>query len=457
MRLVHKKSVNGLCLNFKGVWTTYQLEISTLHLLKRKLDEAIQTNSSPEALSGAASSKVPVPICTEEEVRELYKNLSKCDVKPSILSLIPEYSDSYVPKASIPQFPRPLSLLYDPNFLKLSYPELLEKCEHVDVSVSSQMSLLVEKETRNQSQSKLWFKYRSGRITASKMKSVCHTDSTNPSQSLIKQICYPQSFVFHSKWTDWGCSHEKLARNRYEHAMKTDHEDFSVSESGLVISSEWPFIGATPDGKVTCSCCGDGVVEIKCPYCHKYESIECAANLDKKFCLKKGHDDRLHLNKSHAYYYQVQTQLFVTDTEYCDFCVCTFADDEENGLHIERISKDEEFWSDCVSKAHILFRTSILPELLGKWYTRSNKVYSVSFDLPSSSSAGNETSEFFCYCKGPDSGDMIACDNDNCSIEWFHLSCLKMTSFPKGKSKWYCPDCRKLPQFIRKKKGKSKL
>ncbi len=34
----------------------------------------------------------------------------------------------------------------------------------------------VETETRNQAKSNLWFKFRAGRVTASKMKAVCHTN-----------------------------------------------------------------------------------------------------------------------------------------------------------------------------------------------------------------------------------------------------------------------------------------
>ena len=60
--------------------------------------------------------------------------------------------------------------------------------------------------------------------------------------------------------------------------------------------------------------------------------------------------------------------------EYCDFCVCIFAQNEENDLHIERIVRDEEFWSVCVEKAHYFFRTAILPELLGKWYNQAKSM-----------------------------------------------------------------------------------
>jgi len=41
------------------------------------------------------------------------------------------------------------------------------------------------------------------------MKAVCHTDPTNPAQSLVKSICYPLELSFSSKETDWGQKHEK--------------------------------------------------------------------------------------------------------------------------------------------------------------------------------------------------------------------------------------------------------
>ncbi len=85
---------------------------------------------------------------------------------------------------------------------------------------------------------------------------------------------------------------------------------------------------------------------------------------------------------------------------------------------------------------------------MGKWYTKSNKMYAVSFEVNSSQKDSQDcaTSEKieYCYCKGPDEGSMIGCDNPECSIEWFHWDCLSST--PKGK--WFCPDCRKLIMII---------
>ncbi len=45
---------------------------------------------------------------------------------------------------------------------------------------------------------------------------------------------------------------------------------------------------------------------------------------------------------------------------------------------------------------------------------------------------------------------MVQCDNDKCTIQWFHFDCLRIRCPPKGK--WYCPSCRKLPKFSMKMK-----
>ncbi|KAG8282279.1 hypothetical protein J6590_040511 [Homalodisca vitripennis] len=51
--------------------------------------------------------------------------------------------------------------------------------------------------------------------------------------------------------------------------------------------------------------------------------------------------------------------------------------------------------------------------------------------------------DLYCYCQCPYDGvsEMIACDGQDCMIEWFHFECVGIIVPPKGK--WYCPDCRK--------------
>ncbi|KAJ1298834.1 hypothetical protein BS78_01G484100 [Paspalum vaginatum] len=56
----------------------------------------------------------------------------------------------------------------------------------------------------------------------------------------------------------------------------------------------------------------------------------------------------------------------------------------------------------------------------------------------------------YCYCNQVSYGEMVACDNPNCKIEWYHFSCVGVKEHPKGK--WYCPSCVGL--FQKKRKGK---
>lgn len=45
----------------------------------------------------------------------------------------------------------------------------------------------------------------------------------------------------------------------------------------------------------------------------------------------------------------------------------------------------------------------------------------------------------YCFCNQISYGEMVACDNPNCKIEWFHFGCVGLKEQPKGK--WYCSDC----------------
>jgi inhibitor of growth protein 3 len=50
----------------------------------------------------------------------------------------------------------------------------------------------------------------------------------------------------------------------------------------------------------------------------------------------------------------------------------------------------------------------------------------------------------YCYCHDVSHGDMIACDNADCKIQWFHWTCAGITSEPQGE--WLCRECSKLPR-----------
>ncbi|TFK36471.1 hypothetical protein BDQ12DRAFT_667880 [Crucibulum laeve] len=53
---------------------------------------------------------------------------------------------------------------------------------------------------------------------------------------------------------------------------------------------------------------------------------------------------------------------------------------------------------------------------------------------------GEEDERLYCFCQKHSYGDMIACDNEGCPYEWFHLSCVGMKQpLP---DKWYCQECK---------------
>ncbi|XVF29199.1 hypothetical protein REPUB_Repub15cG0099800 [Reevesia pubescens] len=56
----------------------------------------------------------------------------------------------------------------------------------------------------------------------------------------------------------------------------------------------------------------------------------------------------------------------------------------------------------------------------------------------------------YCLCNQVSYGEMVACDNPDCKIEWFHFGCVGLKEQPRGK--WYCSDCAALKN---RRKGRS--
>ena len=105
------------------------------------------------------------------------------------------------------------------------------------------LSFQVEAATRHQSQDKLWFQFRAGRITASRAYGVCHTSLAKPSQTLITSVCYPEREKFTSKPTQYGIDHEVEALKEYQESMAEHHLELIIKKAGFVINPEYPCLG----------------------------------------------------------------------------------------------------------------------------------------------------------------------------------------------------------------------
>ncbi|CAH1118134.1 unnamed protein product [Phaedon cochleariae] len=167
---------------------------------------------------------------------------------------------------------------------------------------------------------------------------------------------------------------------------------------------------------VSCDCCGSGCVEVKCPYLLK--DMEIGQYLDIKTSPLTCDGIVTSLDRGHAYYYQTQLQIKVTDTKYCDFVIWS-----PRGFFHERIFRDEDFWAINFPKAYEFYKKVILPELLGKYFTK-----------------GRHLDQIWCFCKKSEGGRiMIQCENDSCDIQWFHLECVGLPDIPN--TLWMCQQC----------------
>ena len=86
-----------------------------------------------------------------------------------------------------------------------------------------------------------------------------------------------------------------------------------------------------------------------------------------------------------------------------------------------------------------------MPELLGKWYTRTRNSTFQSSSIDTEKDSGT-----WCYCKNEKGGEMIGCDNKSCQFQWFHIECVGMSDSTIPKGKWLCPTCHAIKHNITK-------
>lgn len=197
------------------------------------------------------------------------------------------------------------------------------------------------------------------------------------------------------------------------------HQNAEVKKSGFVIDKEEPWMGASPDGLISCSCCGKGVLEIKCPFKHRNTPMPLAMQ-DSSFCLGAN----LQLVNKH-YTAQLQLLMHVLDVQFADLMVWTTVD-----AAVVRVKRDERFVQD-IETMKTLWSSHVLPELVSRksqcpdarpsTSTAQPDLVSVP-DVTVQPSSSAVSSKVFCLCKTTDdSEDMAGCDRCD---DWFHPDCV---------------------------------
>lgn len=231
------------------------------------------------------------------------------------------------------------------------------------LKVSAERVCEIEKNTRDQSQSPLWYSERQFRLTASFFGEVRRRLPSTPPESLVLRILGLRKFT--AKATEWGMEQEPLALEAYvRHQHASGHDGLFACKSGFLISVTHPYLGASPD-----ACVHDptfeeifGLAEIKCPYSQRNNTPEEACSGKDLCCTleQSSTETRLKLKPSHPYYSQVQGQMAIAQRPWCDFIIYT-----PRGLSVERIHFNQSFWnSELLPKLTSFYDNCVAPEIV---------------------------------------------------------------------------------------------
>ena len=230
------------------------------------------------------------------------------------------------------------------------------------LEISEDVVTSIHNNTTEQANSKLWHELRKGRITASKYHNVytkINSFNNKPSVStnaLVKELI--ERKTFETVATKHGIAMETHAKEKLKNILSKTHIKCQFQESGMIIDKELPYLSAIPDMEGSCKCCGDFVVEIKCPY-SICETIPTAKNLSYLDEVNTRNVSSLKLKHSHSYYTQIQGQLALTDKTFAWFFVYS-----HHGYHLEKIYFDKDHWTKVKANLIQFWMEHLAPSLI---------------------------------------------------------------------------------------------
>jgi putative phage-type endonuclease len=169
-----------------------------------------------------------------------------------------------------------------------------------------------------------WHELRRGKVTASRVADILAKTKTGPSASrqnyLIELALQRTTKTIEPSYTnaamEWGTATEPQARVAYEVATNN-----FVDQVAFVDHPTIKWFGCSPDGLVG----KDGLLEIKCPNSATHWEYFKAKEPPKK------------------YFIQMQAQMAVTGTKWCDFVSFDPRMPERSQLLVVKVPIDPEF------------------------------------------------------------------------------------------------------------------
>ena len=255
--------------------------------------------------------------------------------------------------------PDTLTSLYDPSAINLAEESLSQLCdsryaEYKKTYSQRDYNNLTEI-TIKQSLNKAWMFHRAGRITASIAQQAFRMKK-ELSESLLKIVMQYGDFV-DNKYTRYGKDMEPKARVFYYNKNKDYHQNFKVEETGFHVNAEYPYLGASPDGLIYCTCHEAKVLEIKCPF--KYQNGLINWETDRQFCI----DQNVCIKENHPYYFQMQLQMLLTGCKYADLLIYSPVENGSSSLIIT-VHLNLELMNDFKSKTLNILKSFYFQKLL---------------------------------------------------------------------------------------------
>ena len=173
----------------------------------------------------------------------------------------------------------------------------------------------VAEKSRLQSESVFWYIYRRCVVTSTLAKRVIAQNLKNMNNQKINKII---SKFYHSRFTNeamqYGIENEKHGINTFFEAFKKSHINAKLQTTGLVLHNSYPFIGTSPDGLLSCDCCQNAIIEVKCPYRLKDTGI-------RSWSILEYFDPQQNLKRSHTYFNQINLTQGILQRQVAYFVV----------------------------------------------------------------------------------------------------------------------------------------
>lgn len=300
-----------------------------------------------------------------------YNPLATCKIKPlelqNIVTALKDTLPCSVLFTSVPtpkiDFMREIVKTVPEQKNVLSVNEMISSSDNkitflskLDSQMTPEARKKIEEITCGQSENQAWYLFRKDIVTASKahevltkMKKFKKGNLNVNLWSLFQKVSGSVFINPNIPALKYGREMEPVALAAFKEEIKKEHKNVEVRSCGLFIDGDVKFVGASPDGLVTCCCCSPSCLEIKCPFSISHKS---PTDVVLDFLVER--NGKKVLKKSHKYYTQCQLQMYATNLKKCFFMVWT-----SHGFVIDDILYDEDFCKNLIEMVKLFYEKFI--------------------------------------------------------------------------------------------------